>query len=75
MEQGIQQGWGYSGSSVYVGLAGIALMYFRLHEACLASGEGSGSRDKESKNMAQAYLEKAFTLISVTRPSSVSSIL
>lgn len=71
MEQGVQQGWGYTGPTVYVGLAGIALVYFRLHEAVLASSNDESSA--EARRQSRAYLDRALDLINFVRPSPVST--
>lgn len=68
--RGVEQGEGYSGSTVYVGLAGIAFMVFKLH-MCMHQTGGSQLRSTLGKEDA-ALLTTAAAILEYTRPSSVS---
>ena len=66
--QGLAQGEGYSGSTVYVGVAGIALAFFRLHE-CLQRGSTlRGMLDEEHS----IPLGRAAAILQAARRNAVS---
>ncbi|EIE20233.1 Lanthionine synthetase C-like protein [Coccomyxa subellipsoidea C-169] len=76
LEQGLQKGRGVSGSTVYVGLAGIALTYFRLYECCkrLKHADSPGhvkSSSLAGEDHAEVYLQRAAAVINAagTSPS------
>lgn len=75
LEQGLQKGRGFSGSTVYVGLAGVALTYFRLYECCNRVNPAYllGHVSWSGKEQAQGYLKRAAALINAAGTSPVCS--
>ncbi|BDA45484.1 LanC-like protein 2 [Coccomyxa sp. Obi] len=72
LQQGLRQGTGFSGPTVYVGLAGIALNYFRLYECCRrvkSTQAESGWAGTDPSEQAQLYLKSAFTVINAAGTS------
>ncbi|KAK9904304.1 hypothetical protein WJX75_008885 [Coccomyxa subellipsoidea] len=71
LEQGLQKGRGFSGPTVYVGLAGVALTYFRLYECCNRVNPAylPGQVSWAGKEQAQGYLKRAAALINAAGTS------
>ncbi|CAL8470922.1 g10464 [Coccomyxa elongata] len=74
LQQGLRQGKGFSGSTVYVGLAGIALTYFRLYECCRrlksrVSATAIGWSGEDPSQQAQLYLKSAITVVNAAGSS------
>lgn len=78
LDRGLREGKGISGSTVYVGVAGIALGYLRLYECCnrLRPGEVQAQEIPLSSwtgptpsQQASMYLEGAAAMIDAARTS------
>jgi len=78
LDRGMREGKGMSGSTVYAGVAGVALAYLRLYECCNRVKPGevqaqetlhSSLTGLTSSQQASMYLEGAAAMINAARTS------